>query len=169
MALPSYACQFELKIDMTVRALPSFPTTLSLTPDATVIEALRIMLAQQVNHIPVCTVEGQFIGMISSNSILRELVPASARVGHSLDNLSFAGDALPMLLDHLRDVSGKKVSELADGNGNVLQEDTPLLQAAKMLSETAAPLPVVSADGRLVGMLSRRVILGYLLGQAQGT
>lgn len=126
------------------------------------------MLERQVNHIPICAVDGRFAGIISSNAILRELIPISARVEHGLASLRFAGDALPMLADHLRDVSDKRVSALADAEVDVLREDTPLLEAAQMLYRTSAPLPVVGADGRLVGMLSRRVMLAYLVGQESG-
>lgn len=148
---------------MTVRALPICPPTLTLAPEATVGAAMSMMIQRGVNHIPLCGADGRFLGLISSNAILRALVPASARVEHGIDNLSFVGDALPMLLAHLGDHASRPVIELADADVVPVRQDTPLLEAALLLSRTTSPMPVVGADGRLVGMMSRLILLTYLL------
>lgn len=152
---------------MTVRALPVCPPTLTLPPEATVDQAMSMMIQREVNHIPLCTADGRFVGLISSNAILRALTPASARVEHGVDNLGFVGDALPMLVAHLRDNAGRRAGELADPEVQPIRQDTPLMEAANRLSHTTSPLPVVDAEGRLVGMLSRRMLLTYLLHMAQ--
>ena len=152
---------------MTVRSLPICPPSLFLPPDATVGEALSLMIQREVNHIPLCGPNDRFVALISSNAILRALIPASARVDHGVEHLGFLGDALPMLLDHLRDNAGKPARELADPEVAALPHDTTLLEAADKLSHTTAPLPVVDADGRLLGMISRRMLLTYLLDKAR--
>lgn len=152
---------------MTVRVLPVCPPTLVLAPETTVAEAMSLMIQREVNHIPLCAADGRFVGLISSNAILRALLPASARVEHGVDNLNFAGDALPMLLDHLRDNADRPARDLADTELAPIRQDTPLLEAANRLSHISAPLPVVNAEGKLVGMLSRRILLTYLLHMAQ--
>jgi len=152
---------------MTVRALPICPPTLTLAPEATVAEAMSMMIQREVNHIPLCTADGRFAGLISSNAILRALIPASARAEHGVENLNFLGDAMPMLLDHLRDNADRPVRDLADADVMAVRQDTHLLEAAHHLSRTTAPLPVVNEDGKLLGMLSRRMLLTYLLDKAR--
>lgn len=154
---------------MTVRALPICPPTLTLSPRATVAEAMSMMIQREVNHIPLCEEDGRFVGLISSNAILRALIPASARAEHGVENLNFLGDALPMLLDHLHDNADRPVGELADADVHAVRQDTHLLEAAHLLSRTTSPLPVVNGDGRLLGMMSRRMLLTYLLDKSRGT
>lgn len=153
---------------MTVRALPICPPSLTLPPDATVADAVRLMIQRGVNHIPLCEADGRFVALIASNAILHALLPVSARVEHGVENLNFAGDALPMLLDHLQDNAGRPARELADPDVEAVPEDAPMLEAARRLSLTSTPLPVVDADGRLLGMLSRLILLTYLLDKSRG-
>jgi CBS domain-containing protein len=153
---------------MTVRALPICPPSLFLSPEATVGEALSLMIQREVNHVPLCGPDGRFAGLISSNAILRALIPTSARVEHGIGNLNFVGDALPMLLDHLRDNADRPVRELADPEIQAISLSTPLLEAASKLSRTTSPLPIVDEQERLIGMLSRRMLLTYLLDKARG-
>jgi CBS domain-containing protein len=152
---------------MTVRALPVCPPTLTLPPEATVDEAMSMMIQREVNHIPLCAADGRFVGLISSGAILRALMPASARAQHGVENLNFVGDALPMLVDHLRGNGSRRAAELVDPEAQPIRLDTPLMEAANRLGHTTAPLPVVDGDGRLLGMLSRRMLLTYLLHMAQ--
>lgn len=152
---------------MTVHALPIRPPTLTLAPEATVDEAMSMMIQREENHIPLCAADGRFIGLISSSAILSALIPAAARGQRGAERSGPAADALPILVDHLRDNAGRRAGDLADTEVQPIRQDTPLMEAANRLSHTAAPLPVVDVEGKLVGMLSRPVLLTYLLHMAQ--
>lgn len=162
--MPAHA--IAIATAMTVRALPISPPTLTLPAAATVAEALALMVQRKVNHLPVCSAEGRFLALVSSNAILHALLPASARVEHGVEGLDFAGDALPMLLAHLGELAARPALDLADPEAVPVTPDTPLLEAARRLTRTSSPLPVVAGDGQLLGMLSRRLLLTHLLGQA---
>jgi CBS domain-containing protein len=58
------------------------------------------------------------------------------------------------------------VGEIAKKNVPVLDEECPTLEAALLLSQSTTPLPVIGKDGKLSGMLSRRILLSYLKKQA---
>lgn len=150
---------------MSIKNIPLSPASATLTPDATLMDALRILLEHRINHLAVCGEQG-FVGLINTNDILRALIPASARVEGGLSDLKFVGDAGRMLTAHLHDLERLKVGELARKGMPVLDENCPLMEAALLLTQGAAPLPVVGADGRLRGMLSRRALLAYLAQQA---
>ena len=150
---------------MSIKNIPLSPASATLTPDATLMDALRVLLEHRINHLAVCGEQG-FVGLINTNDILRALIPASARVEGGLSDLKFVGDAGRMLTAHLHDLERLKVGELARKGMPVLDENCPLMEAALLLTQSAAPLPVVGADGRLRGMLSRRALLAYLAQQA---
>lgn len=151
---------------MSIQAIPYCPPTIYLRPDASLLDTLRLMLEKHVNHIPLCDENGGFAGIVSTNAILSELIPASARVEQGLSSLTFAGDASRLLTARLRDLEHRTAGGLANRNGPVLQEDCPILEAALMLSQGTSPLPVIGKDGKLRGMLSRRTLLDYLVQQA---
>lgn len=125
------------------------------------------MLEKRVNHIPLCDSEGRFCGVVSTATILQELIPASARGEHGLPDLKFAGDATRLLTAHLHDLDKRAVGDVAKIATPVLDENCPTLEAALLLTHNHAPLPVVGADGKLRGMLSRRALLDYLMREAE--
>lgn len=152
---------------MTIAKIPHHPPTLILKPEATLMEALRLMLEKRVNHVPLCDADGRYCGVVSTAAILNELIPASARGVHGLADLKFAGDATRLLSAHVRDLEKRTVLDVAKTATPVLEEDCPTLEAALLLSQNHVPLPVIGADGKLRGMLSRRALLGYLVREAE--
>ncbi|MGD9787224.1 MAG: HPP family protein [Sulfuricellaceae bacterium] len=151
---------------MTIAAVPLSPEGFCLDPDASLMDALRLMLDKGINHVPVCDPEG-FVGIVGINDILLELIPVSARVEHGLADLTFAGDAIRLLAAHVEDLKHRPVKERVK-KGQVLDENCPLLEAALLLSQVPSPLPVVGAQGEFRGMLSRRALLSYLVAQEEG-
>lgn len=152
---------------MTLRALAFGPSPLSLAADTPVREVLRRMLEQRINHVALRGTDGRFAGLVSVQSLLNSIIPASARMEHGLADLAFVGDALPMLLTHFGEVAQQPASSLVNESAAVLRADTPLMETALMLSRSQGPLPVVDADGFLVGVLSSRAMLGFLAHQAE--
>lgn len=151
---------------MSIQSIPYCPPTAGIRPESSLLDALRLMLEKHINHVPLCDDHGGFAGIVSTQSILSELIPASARVEHGLSDLKFAGDATRLLSSRLRDLAHRTVGECARKNVPSLDEDCPVLEAALLLSQSATPLPVIGKDGRLRGMLSRRTLLDYLMRQA---
>ena len=150
---------------MTLRAIPLLPEPLCLSPDTTLLDALHLMLSQAINHLPVCS-DGAWGGLLDINDILGELLPVSARGEHGLQNLRFVGDGASLITTHLKDLGKKTVREVNLHELPTLDEDTPLLEAALLLHRHATPLPVLGADGKFKGMLSRRTLLAHLISQA---
>lgn len=150
---------------MPINAIPFFPPTVILKPDDSLLDTLKLMLSKQINHAPICDVNGVFIGLISTNAILRALIPASAKTEGGLSDLKFVGDGMRLLSSHLRNLDRLKVVEFANKGMPALHEDSPILEATLQLAESTAPLPVVGKDGKLLGLISRRALLTYLLAQ----
>jgi CBS domain-containing protein len=150
---------------MAVRNIPLSPAVITLSSEMNLQQALGFMLDRQINHLPVLDEQG-YCGLLDINDILRELIPASARVYGGLNDLRFAGDAAGLLIKHLKELAVRSVGDLMRRDLPVLRGDCPLLEAALLLSRQAAPLPVLDDDGRLLGMLSRRALLRHLVNEA---
>jgi CBS domain-containing protein len=149
---------------MTLRTVPLLPESACLSPDTPLLDALHIMLDKGVNHLPVCN-GGAWAGLLDINDILGELLPMGVRGEHGLQDLRFVGDGASLIAAHLKDLARKPVREVDLHDLPTLDEDTPLLEAALLLHRHASPLPVVGTDGKLKGMLSRRVLLAHLISQ----
>lgn len=147
---------------MTLRAVPLLCETVCLNPDSTLLEALHLLLEQGVNHLPVCN-EGKWAGLLDINDVLGELLPVSARGEHGLKDLRFVGDGTRLIASHIKELEKLKVRQVELHELPTLDEDTPLLEAALLLHRHAKPLPVLDSNGKLKGMLSRRVLLSHLI------
>ncbi len=152
---------------MTLRAVSLLPEPLCISPDTSLLEALNVMLERGINHLPVCSA-GTWAGLVDINDILGELLPASARGEHGLRDLRFVGDGHALIAAHLGELGRKPVREVIQHDLPTLDEDTPLLEAALLLHRHVTPLPVLNADRTLKGMLSRRTLLSYLVGESEG-
>jgi len=150
---------------MTLRAVPLLSEPLCLSPEASLLEALHHLLDKGVNHLPVCNGDA-WAGLLDINDILGELLPASARGEHGLADLRFVGDGTALIATHLKQLASKRVRDVDLLDLPALDENTPLLEAALLLYRHASPLPVLGADGKFKGMLSRRVLLAHLIAQA---
>lgn len=146
---------------MTLRAVPLHPEPICVSPDTSLLDALHLMLDKGVNHIPVCD-GGAWAGLVDINDILHELLPVSARGEHGLQDLRFVGDGVALIASHFKDLANKPVRDVELRDLPTLDEDMPLLEAALLLHRHAAPLPVLDADGKFKGMLSRRGLLKHL-------
>lgn len=147
---------------MSIQTLSLIQPDLTLLPQALVEDALHGMLTHHINHLAICDETGHFVGMVSSNSLLNELVPSAARVEHGLTDLSFAGDAVTMLSERLYDLKRKPIGTLIDRGIPTLRLDAPILEMALLLSRRCSPIPIVDKNGVLLGLVSRRALLAFV-------
>ncbi len=150
---------------MTLRAISLVTESDCLSPDTSLLDALHVMLDQNVSHLPVCN-NGTWAGLLDINDILGELLPAGARGEHALNDLRFVGDGASLIAAHLNALTHKLLSEVDLHDLPTLDEDTPFVEAALLLHRHASPLPVLDSTGRFKGMLSHRILLAHLIHQA---
>ena len=130
----------------------------SVRPDATLLEAARVMVVNHVGAIPVVSDTREVLGLVSHGEVLRHLLPhqvrklsgeypAAGRKGRTSDA------AKEMLV---RDVMDRSVLCLPD--------DQPLSDAAAlMVNKKLERVPVVR-EGAFVGLLTREDIVRRLFG-----
>lgn len=131
-----------------------------------VADATRRMLLHRVSDLPVVDADGRFVGMFKLERLLAALLPAAALVGYGMPDLSFVSDDLDALCEKMRALDERPVADFAEMPDHVVHPDDPPLEMVLQLYRGANNLPVVDReDGRLVGVVSARDVLGVLRGK----
>ncbi|MEL6341850.1 MAG: CBS domain-containing protein [Myxococcota bacterium] len=109
----------------------------TVTPDQRVYEAVNILLKRRISGMPVVDNERRVVGVISE----RDGIQALMRAVHDRTPPSTVGDVMTP-------------------NPKTITADTHLMTIAhRFLTDNIRRLPVVDAEGRLVGQVSRRDLL----------
>jgi CBS domain-containing protein len=115
--------------DKLVRSVMS-ASPVTAGPDTTVREAARLLADADVGALPVVT-DGKLVGIVTD----RDLVVRVLAAGRDLET---------------------PIGEIASSDLCTVTPDTPLEEAARLLGEAQVRrLPVVSEDGRLVGIVTQ--------------
>lgn len=117
-------------------------------------EALAIMIRKHMQGLMVINAEGQFVGEIFSFTFSKMLLPPEPQTGEAIERET-AADVDDRLMPYLH----RKVGDFIDRNVPVVEPETPLAEALKLLAEGYLRLPVVGPDRKLVGALSSLTIL----------
>ena len=126
-------------------------------------EAARIMRSTGSSDLMVADALGVFLGVVSEGDVLRTCLPAYRDLeGRSM--LSAGG----LLEQRANEVAGHSVEPMILRGAIRLAPDDGLMRAAAvMASMQIRRLPVVDAQGRLVGSLSRSDLLTGLFGSTR--
>lgn len=130
--------------------------------DATFHEVARLLIDNGVSGVPVLDEGGQVLGVVSEADLLHKeefkeryyregyKPPLSARLRH---HLSSEGDTR-------RKAGGTTAGELMTSPAYVTTPGSPIVLAARIMDRHGVKrLPVVDAEGRLVGIVTRRDLI----------
>jgi len=115
------------------------PDPITISDDAAIDEALKLMRDRKVRRLPVMDKKGKLVGIVAEKDILyASPSPATSLSIHEIHYL----------------VSRIKVSEIMTKNVITVTDDTPLEEAARMMADNQiGALPVVH-DGELRGIIT---------------
>jgi CBS domain-containing protein len=130
----------------------------TMRPDSPITQVVELLLDKDFTAVPVVDNDGKVVGMVSDNDLL-------TRGGMSVTiSLKRATD-----LDYVRELHDslenpeRKVSEVMTREVVTVAPDMVLGRAAKLMVEKHLKrLPVVDADGKLVGILGRLDVLNTI-------
>jgi CBS domain-containing protein len=126
-------------------------------------EAARVMRSTGCSDLMVTDAEGLFQGVVSEGDVLRTCLPAYHDLGGR--SMLSAGDLLER---RASEVANRSVEPMIlRGAIRLAPTDSLMRAAAVMASMQIRRLPVVDAQGRLVGSLSRGDLLTGLFGHAR--
>lgn len=144
----------------------------SLKSDHTVREALYFMLEKNVSGLPITDDSNKLIGFVTDDDFMKYLF----NLGNKR-NFLFASTLSEMSeknleeIVKLKDVLGDElVIHLAKKNPIYVFEMEDYDEACRLLqNKKIRKLPVINQEGKLVGVVSRSIILKYLIKYAQKT
>jgi CBS domain-containing protein len=129
-------------------------SVISITPDATILEAAKTMLRHHVSGLPVVDVAGKLVGIVSEGDFIRRSEIGTQRQrGRWLTFL--LGDSVA---DYVRE-HGRKVSDVMTSEPITVTEDATLEDIVNaMETNDVKRLPVMRGEN-LVGIVSRANLL----------
>ncbi|HEU0020114.1 MAG TPA: CBS domain-containing protein [Dehalococcoidia bacterium] len=141
---------------MLARDLMS-PSVITVHPQATVGEAARLMLENNVSCLPVVDDQGRLVGLLTHTDF--GLHPKFRPLADNIYSLFGASTSPKHIQEVSQKVSGKLVKDVMHHPVTTVNEDTPIAEAMRlMLNQGIHRLPVM-ADGHLVGVITRHDFL----------
>jgi CBS domain-containing protein len=143
---------------MKVKDIMTSPV-ISIEPDATILQAIRMMLQRHISGLPVVDGSGRLVGIVTEGDFLRRAETGTQRQRPRwLEFLMGPG----RLADEYTRTHARKVGEVMTLEPVTITEDTPLEEAVHMMERRRFKrLPVVRND-QLVGIISRANLLHAL-------
>lgn len=132
---------------------------ITVARDASILEAVRLMLQNRISGLPVVDDKGRLVGMVTEGDFLRRAETSTERRrSRWIEFLIGPG----RLADEYVHAHGRKVDEVMTSEPHIVSSDTPLERVVEVMQRRHVKrLPVVD-DGRLVGIISRANLLHAL-------
>lgn len=129
-------------------------TTYCVGPDAPIETVVNLMLERNLSGVPVIDADGRPIGVVSKTDVLRH----AHESGDGVEEVASAGRRVDRTLGdgfHATAVHGTPVHEIMMPVVFAIEQDTTITAACTLMAaEGVHRLPVVSSDGKVVGILS---------------
>jgi CBS domain-containing protein len=123
----------------------------SVSPQASVAEAIRLMVHSHVSGLPVIDATGKLVGVLSEGDLLRRIEIGTTKKTHWLEHLFRPGH----LADVYKQTHGRKVEELMSTDVSSIDQSLPLGSAVSLMEKRRIKrLPVTDGD-KLVGIITR--------------
>jgi CBS domain-containing protein len=132
---------------------------ISVEPNASVMQAVRLMLQHRISGLPVIDALGNLIGIVTEGDLLwRAETETQRRRPRWLEFLIGPG----RMANQYVHACGRKVHEVMSENVRAAVEDTPLDEVVQIMERHQVNRLPVMRDGRLVGIVSRANLLRAL-------
>jgi len=136
----------------------------SVGPDASILEAMQLMLANRISGLPVIAEGDKLVGIVTEGDFLRRAETGTQRARRRWLEF-FMGPG--KLADEYVQTHGRKVFQVMTPDPVTITEDTPLDVVVSLLEERRIKrLPVVRS-GVVVGIVSRANLLHALASLAR--
>lgn len=137
-----------------------FKNVCTANPGMTIAEAVKFMVDKKTNSLIVVDGECKPIGVISSYTLAKAIVPAYLSQDPLFSQFGSEG-TFDKYASQLKD---KKISEIMNTNFHVLTEDDTMIEATSYsIADSRRTLPVVEkSSGKLIGAITRTCVKNAL-------
>lgn len=135
----------------------------SLTPDQTVEEAMALLEEKKIRTAPVLDKDDILLGMFGFESLLKEMLPVSARMPEGLERLDFVRGAKPDIARRLRSLKTQTIDNAMNREPVVLRPELSVWEGIRKLAKHGSPLPVVEkATNKFMGIVTEQSAIAEL-------
>jgi len=132
---------------------------ISVAPDASVLEAVRLMLQHKISGLPVIDAAGRLHGIVTEGDFLRRVETGTERKRSRFVEFLLGPGRLAEDYVH---ASGRKVDEVMTPEPRTVGEDEPLEKVVHLMERYRVKrLPVVRGD-KVVGIVTRQNLMRAL-------
>lgn len=140
------------------------PGVISVGPDCSVLEAVRLMLQNRISGLPVVDTKGDLLGIVSEGDLLRRTETGTQRRRPRW--LEFLVGPGKLASEYVH-ASGRKVHEVMTASVTTAAEDTPLEQIVELMERHRIKRVPVMRGREVVGIVTRANLLRALAGLAR--
>jgi CBS domain-containing protein len=131
----------------------------SIAPDASVMEAVRLMLQHRISGLPVIDASGNLQGVVTEGDFLRRVETGTERKRSRL--VEFLLGPGRLATDYVQ-ATGRKVGEVMSSDARTVSEDEPLEKVVHLMERYRIKrLPVVRGQ-KVVGIVTRQNLMRAL-------
>jgi CBS domain-containing protein len=132
---------------------------ISVTPDASVLECVRLMLQHRISGLPVLDAAGTLVGVVTEGDFLRRVEAGTQRKRRRwLEFLTGPG----RIAEEYVQSHGRKVSEVMTPDPVTIREDTPVEEVVRLMEQRRIKRLPVMRGSTVVGIVSRANLLHAL-------
>jgi CBS domain-containing protein len=137
---------------------------ITILPDASILQAARLMLQNRISGLPVVDQQGHLVGMVTEGDFLRRAETGTGPLRPWwLEFLMSPG----RLADEYVHTHGRKVAEVMSRSPHTLSEDATLEEVVRTMERKNIKRVPVTRHGKLVGIITRANLLHALAGVAR--
>jgi CBS domain-containing protein len=140
-------------------------TVVSIGPDATVLQAARLMLQHHISGLPVVDKDGTLIGILSEGDFLRRRETATERRRSRWLEFLMGPGKIASEYTHSH---GKKVSEVMTDEVQTVDEDADLETVVELMERRRIKRVPVTRDGKMTGIVTRSNLMHAMVSMARG-
>jgi CBS-domain-containing membrane protein len=124
----------------------------SIKPEATILDAVQLMLERRISGLPVIDASGTLVGMVTEGDFLRRRETGTQRKrGRLLEFLLGPG----RLAEEYIRASGRQVDEVMTRGVRTVEEDAPLEKIVYLMERHRIKRIPVTQKGKIVGIVTR--------------
>ena len=135
------------------------PDPVCVSPDASITDAVRLMLERKFSGLPVVDAGGSVVGIVTEGDLLRRTETGTQRKRTRwIEFLMGPG----RLASEYVQTSGRKVGDVMTAQVRTVTEDAPLEEIVHLMERHQINRVLVVRDGKLVGIVTRANLLHAL-------
>lgn len=130
------------------------PITTYLYSDQPVGIVIDYMRQHHMEWVPIVDRDEIFVGLISTEKLMRMLLPKSIGMMRGIKHASYLRESSGELKRRMDKIRSMKTVDLIDTHTETVRPEAALADALMAISNRQYVVPVVDADGKLVGAIS---------------